>query len=105
METDELFCIWAGLKKLSISQDEERENPPKLPTLQEEQNKNSASHEPHPLGVQKPDAVSSALDEVLTYPHPAPNVKKGKSTTDMPKHLTSEQMVQYLEMEKVRRRE
>ncbi len=71
LETDEMFCIWAGLKKLSISQDGENENstPPELPILQEKQSENSPSYEPHPLGVA---AVSSALDEVLKYPHPDP---------------------------------
>ena len=38
------------------------------------------------------------LDEILTYPEPMNNkVKKGKSTSDIPKNLSGEQMIQYLE--------
>lgn len=48
-------------------------------------------------------AVASALDEVLTYPQPAP-VKKGKPTADMPKHLTSEQYLDKKKRKKEKKR-
>ena len=42
--------------------------------------------------------VSSVVDEILTYPQP-PQKKsaKAKSTSQTPKHLSSEQFVTYLE--------
>ena len=46
----------------------------------------------------KSSEVFPVLDEILTYPDPMPaKVKKRKSTCDMPKHLSVEQMIQYLE--------
>ena len=50
--------------------------------------------------------VSSSLDKILQYPKPDPAEKtKGKSTLDMPKHLTSEQMYQYLELKRTQKEE
>ena len=39
---------------------------------------------PHPSGV---ESSASVLDDIIQYPNPPAN-KKGKSTSDMPKHLT-----------------
>jgi len=40
--------------------------------------------------------IASALDEVFSYPNPLAD-KKGKSTSSMPKHLSSQQMITYFE--------
>ena len=88
VESDELYCIWSKLKKLTISGQEE---------VGSEREQDVVA--PIPAAQQK---VSSALDEVLTYPKPpAERQKKGKSTSSMPKHLSSQQMIDYLEEKRV----
>ena len=50
---------------------------------------------PLPVPQQK---ISPSLDEVLTYPNPP--LKTQKSKAAMPKHLSSEQVITYLEEKK-----
>ena len=91
IESDELYSIWSKMKKLTISDppqtrlDIENETP-------EKENETSLRL-PIPRAQQK---ISSALDKVLAYPIP-PASKKGKSSASMPKHLSSQQMIAYLE--------
>ena len=58
---------------------------------------------PFSLSAQK-QKVSPALDEILQYPKPPSSKKKGgRSTSDMPKHLSSEQVIQYLGKKKAQK--
>ena len=85
IESDELYSIWSKMKKLTIS------DPPEDPA------KDTQTAAPIPTAQQK---VSSALDEILTYPNPPAEKKKGKSTSSMPKYLSSQQMIAYLDEKK-----
>ena len=79
---DEFYSIWWKLKTLSIGS--------KLPL--------NSCRELSPGSSKKSAEASPPLDEILTYPDPVKaKVKKGKSTSDMLKHLSGEQMIQYLE--------
>ena len=81
VETDELYCTWLKLKKLKISNSEPVQH-------------TSGSHPivtcEEPLG----------LNDIIQHPNPPATSKKGKSTNDMPKHLTGEQMFKYFEEKK-----
>ena len=81
VEGDELYEMWSKMKQLTIS-----ESPTSL-----EKEKVS----PLPVPQQK---ISPSLDEVLTYPNPP--LKTQKSKAAMPKHLSSEQVITYLEEKK-----
>ena len=84
-ESDELYCVWSKLKQLSISESKpvpKSENTA-LKILPEKQYK-----------------VSSVVDEVLTYPVPTEVRKpsaKGKGTSELPKHLSSDQVIDFLQ--------
>ena len=79
---DEFYSIWSKLKTLSIGN--------KSPL--------NSSTELSPASSKESAEATPLLDEILTYPDPMKaKVKKGKSTSNMPKHLTGEQMIQYLE--------
>jgi len=112
LETDELYCIWSGLKKLAISGSEciQQEEPKRKTELFQEKLKDpgpSVSPEMQlSLSSVQKKSIPSGLDEILQYPKPDPAKKtKGKSTLDMPKHLTSEQMYQYLELKRTQKEE
>lgn len=47
----------------------------------------------HPLRV---ESSASVLDDIIVCPNPPAN-RKGKSISDMPKHLTGDQMFHYFE--------
>ena len=82
---DEFYSIWSKLKTLSIS------------TTGSKSPLNSNT-ELSPASSKESAEATPLLDEILTYPDPMKaKVKKGKSTSDMPKHLSGEQMIQYLE--------
>ena len=90
VENDELYSIWSRMKKLTIS------DPPA--NRQDKEVASGTEQERIPRAQEK---VSCALDEVLTYPNPpADKKKKGKSTSSMPKHLSSQQMIVYMEEKK-----
>ena len=79
---DEFYSIWSKLKTLSIGN--------KSPL--------NSSTELSPASSKESAEATPLLDEILTYPDPMKaKVKKGKSTSNMPKHLSGEQMIQYLE--------
>jgi hypothetical protein len=74
IDGDELYSIWSKMKQLSIS-----DNAPMIIP-------------------EKQQIVSPVMDEVLNYPNPAEKkTKSGRSTASMPRHLSSEQMVLYME--------
>ena len=78
------------MKKLTISDP--------LANCQDKEVASGTEQERIPRAQQK---VSCALDVVLTYPNPlADKKKKGKSTSSMPKHLSSRQMIVYMEEKK-----
>ena len=83
---DELYSIWKKLHSLSLS------DPPA-----KESNEKSVDHPTVPEKEQQ--LVSSALDEVLTYlrPKDTSRSKKGKSTSTLPKHLSGDQFIQYMQ--------
>lgn len=54
------------------------------------ENQNPVNDAALPLGKSSAPKVSTILNEILTYPEPVVK-KKGKSTSDMPKHLSGEQ--------------
>ena len=84
---DELYSIWSKMKVLTISNP-----PPNLPDKEK-----VALEKEQGIIPRAQKKVSSALDEVLTYPNPPADKKKGKSTSSMPKHLSSQQMITYME--------
>ena len=81
MEGDELYEMWSKMKQLTISES---------PTSLEKEIVSSL-----PVPQQK---ISSSLDEVLTYPNPP--LKTQKSKAAMPKHVSGEQVIAYLEEKK-----
>ena len=95
LETDDLYCIWSKMKKLCIKDCTDSAKP----------STQTSNPTPNPLSLPaQKQKVLPALDEILQYPKP-PNSKKkgGKSTSDMPKHLSSEQVIQYLEEKKAQK--
>jgi hypothetical protein len=81
IDGDELYSIWSKMKQLSIS-----DNAPMIIP-------------------EKQQIVSPVMDEVLNYPNPAEKkTKSGRSTASMPKHLSSEQMVLYMEEKQAEKR-
>ena len=98
--SDELhvYVVWSKLKQLSLE-----DKPTTEPT--------PIDKEDNPLALlpEKQQKVSSVLEEVLTYPEPA---KQKKSHLDkekvhliiMPKHLSSDQVIAYLEEKKLQNR-
>ena len=84
LENDELYVIWSQLKKMSISDQSAKKSD--LPTQKEL--------------PKKQQIISTAFDEVLTYPVPKRithmRTNKGKASSQMPKHLSSDQVIAYL---------
>ena len=79
VETDELYLVWSKLKKLTISENSQASFEKEIPIPKSQQN------------------VSTALKEVLTYPHPPSRPQKNGQTSSLPKHLSGDQVVQFLE--------
>ena len=84
LENDELYVIWSQFKKMSIADQSAKKSD--LPTQKEL--------------PKKQKIISTAFDEVLTYPVPKRitdmRTNKGKATSQMPKHLSSDQVIAYL---------
>lgn len=76
--------MWSKFKALTLS----------------DQTQSKQDHEtystPHIVPVRH-QKVSPALTEILTHPDPPVSKNAGKSTSTMPKHLSSEQMIEYLQ--------
>ena len=97
LETDELYCIWSKMKKLCIKDGDD--DSAKASSVISEQM-------PNPFSLPtRHQRVSPAVDDILTYPNPPDTKKKGKSTSDMPKHLSSEQVISYLEDKKAQKQQ
>ena len=108
---DELYCIWSKLNNLQLSDRE-------LPNTSRElahpdsagghidsltskpksfQTSNASIQSDPPLacsGTKGPSSSCASLDDILVYPDPPKS--KEKQTSDMPKHLSGEQMIEYL---------
>ena len=99
LDCDELYVVWSKLKQLSLTDKPTSAPKPK----NNEQN-------PFALLPEKQQKVSSVFEEVLTYSEPTctkqtkPS-KQGKGTSGMPKHLSSDQVIAYLEQKKKQREE
>ena len=95
LDLDELYVVWSKLKQLSLT------DKPTSATMP-----NSKNKEQNPFAIlpEKQQKVSSVFKEVLTYPEPTINQKKPskqcKGTSGMPKHLSSDQVIAYLEQKK-----
>ena len=52
-------------------------------------------------------SISPSLDEILTYPKPVPRKtsQRGQEASKMPSHLTSDQVIQFLEEKKRKKQE
>ena len=84
VESDELYVIWAKLKNLALDNcsttSTEEKNVPEISKV-----------------------VSPTFDDVLVYPELPEQKKKFKSTSSMPKHLSSDQVIDYLETKKLQK--
>ena len=68
--------------------------------------KQQAPVEKSPVDVHLPKSqqqISPVLEDVLTYPNPPSKPQRSGGTASMPKHLSSEQVVQYLEERRQRK--
>jgi len=83
LESDELYLIWSKLRTLSLDSPAASDVPPKDKVVPEASPK-----------------VSPALSDIITYPELPGQKKKGKATSSMPKHLSSDQVIDYLEAKK-----
>ena len=93
IQDDELYVIWSKLKNLSIVHEPECVSNP------------SSKENQLALLPEKHQKVSSVFGEVLTYPEPAKQKpsKQGKGASSFPKYLTSDQVIAYLEENKMRK--
>ena len=85
LDSDELYNIWSRLKTLSISSGDTEVSP--------------VQHLPL-----KQQYVSPALDDIIKYPKVPQKNKSGRRRSQMPKHLSGTQMIDYLQEEKERRK-
>ena len=81
VESDELYTIWLKLKTLTLSD---------VPKSTE--------------STTSSELKSVQLKDILVYPGTPVAKKGGNSTSDMPKHLTGEQMIAYMEEKKKTKR-
>ena len=87
LDSDELYNIWSRLKTLSVSSDNDKEVPPtkQLPLRQQH--------------------VSPALDEIIVYPQVSQKKKTERWRSQMPKHLSGLQMIDYLQDKRLKKQE
>ena len=87
LDSDELYNIWSRLKTLSMSSDNDKEVPPtkQLPLRQQH--------------------VSPALDEIIVYPQVPQKKKTERRKSQMPKHLSGLQMIDYLQDKRLKKQE
>ena len=87
LDSDELYNIWSRLKTLSMSSDNDKEVPPmkQLPRRQQH--------------------VSPALDEIIVYPQVPQKKKTERRRSQMPKHLSGLQMIDYLQDKRLKKQE
>ena len=92
LDTDEYYVVWSKLKALSISEDKSSD------TNKAAEVESSESSIP-----QKQQYISPTLPDILTYPQPK-NKKTGKPTSNMPKHMSSLQMINFLEEKELKKK-
>lgn len=107
VESDELYCVWSKMKKLCISDDQPSVVQTTKDPLPDATPGNplpdvllTTSNPENPASVLSPPKKSSVLDDILVYPSVPDNKKKSKGPSAMPKHLSGEQFVQYLQEKK-----
>lgn len=112
VETDELYCIWLKMKSLSISDDRTQttsipEDPVSLsavvPAVPSDRSALQTTSDPVSSTAVVPSEYkkSSVLDDILVYPSVPDCKKSSRGTSAMPKHLSGEQFVHYLQEKKM----
>ena len=96
IESDELYSVWVKMKSLSIHDDQ--------PSVTHTTDSSSAvkpiSNQPPATRNQQPGALkASVLDDILVYPS-VPESSRSTSIASLPKHLSGEQFIQYLQEKK-----
>ena len=86
VESDELYNVWSKLKK-------------QLPSINTAVVSPCSSSSDSSVNSSKPmSSTASSLSEILVYPKPTVKKKQnGGGTSTLPTHLSSDQMIQYLE--------
>ena len=92
VEQDELYLIWSKMKALTITEEADHSAQAFSPPIPPQ-----SSLEKNPVLPKSQQHISPVMDEVLTYPNPPCKAQRNTGTSSMPKHLSSEQVVQYLE--------
>ena len=84
-----MFSTWSKLKQKVL---------PHLPSSDREAMKDLDPSIANPLPEFASLTISPAVDEVLQYPDPVPRKtsKRGRGASQMPRHLTSDQVIQFL---------
>ena len=104
IESDELYSVWVKMKSLSIQDDQPSvSHTTSRDTISDSSlaaNQKSISNQPPATRNQQPSAPkASVLDSILVYPS-VPESSKSISKASLPKHLSGEQFIQYLQEKK-----
>ena len=104
IESDELYSVWVKMKSLSVQDDQPSvSHTTSRDTISDSSfaaNQKSISSQPPETRNQKPNAPkASVLDSILVYPS-VPESSKSTSKASLPKHLSGEQFIQYLQEKK-----
>lgn len=102
--TDELYSVWVKMKSLSIQDDQPSvSHTTSRDTISDSSlaaNQKSISNQPPETRNQQPSAPkASVLDSILVYLS-VPESSKSTSKASLPKHLSGEQFIQYLQEKK-----
>jgi len=92
VQEDEMYVLWSKLKSLTISEPQVSAAPP-----------DTAPPEDSPKEILLPKSqqeVTPVMDEILTYPNPSSKPKKVGGVSAMPKHLSGDQVIRFLEERK-----
>ena len=93
IESDELYSVWLKMKSLSI-----HDQPSVTHIISSSKDTNSDSSTS--ASIQHPDVPkSSVLDDILVYPS-VPESSRSTSKATLPKHLSVDQFIQYLQEKK-----
>ena len=93
IESDELYSVWLKMKSLSI-----HDQPSVTHIISSSKDTNSDSSTA--ASIQHPDVPkSSVLDDILVYPS-VPESSRSTSKATLPKHLSGDQFIQYLQEKK-----
>ena len=104
IESDELYSVGVKMKSLSIQDDQPSvSHTTSRDTISDSSlaaNQKSISNQPPETRNQQPSAPkASVLDSILVYPS-VPESSKSISKASLPKHLSGEQFIQYLQEKK-----